>query len=213
MVLASHVIFTAYGFWLPNDPRGSYSDFVRSWELRKFGPATKVDTRRSVAGRPHNADLRRKAKEALKFPAVSFTGIQARAIGQGFGRFVERSAVTIWACSILPDHVHAVIARHSYKVEQIVNLLKGDATRELKEQDLHPLAAWSDAAGRVPGCWARKEWKVFLDHDAAILRAIRYVENNPLKEGKSAQKWTFVTPYPQIRVVAFGSPLNLGGDL
>src|SRR5438034_5148372 len=33
MVLASHGIFTAYGFWLPNDPRGSWSDFVRSWEL------------------------------------------------------------------------------------------------------------------------------------------------------------------------------------
>jgi hypothetical protein len=40
MVLASHVIITAYGFWLPNEERGSWSDFVRSWELFKnFGPA------------------------------------------------------------------------------------------------------------------------------------------------------------------------------
>jgi len=28
MVIASHDIFTFYGFWLPNDPRGSWS--VRS---------------------------------------------------------------------------------------------------------------------------------------------------------------------------------------
>jgi hypothetical protein len=30
MILAFHAIFGAYGFWLPNDPRGSWSDFVGS---------------------------------------------------------------------------------------------------------------------------------------------------------------------------------------
>jgi hypothetical protein len=29
-VLAYHVVLGAYGFWLPNDPRGSWSDFVGS---------------------------------------------------------------------------------------------------------------------------------------------------------------------------------------
>ena len=47
MIRASHVIFSAYGFWLPNDPRGSWSDFVGSWELQRFGPATKVNVRHS----------------------------------------------------------------------------------------------------------------------------------------------------------------------
>ena len=42
MVLAYHLIFTAYGFWLPNDPRGSWSDFVRAWELFITGKATKT---------------------------------------------------------------------------------------------------------------------------------------------------------------------------
>lgn len=27
-MLGAHVIFGAYGFWLPNDPRGSWSEFV-----------------------------------------------------------------------------------------------------------------------------------------------------------------------------------------
>ena len=39
-VLVAHVIITAYGFWLPNDPRGSWSDFVGAWELLRFGRAT-----------------------------------------------------------------------------------------------------------------------------------------------------------------------------
>ena len=33
LVIAYHLIYTTYGFWLPNDPRGSWSDFVRCWGL------------------------------------------------------------------------------------------------------------------------------------------------------------------------------------
>ena len=43
MVHAYHAIFGAYGFWLPNDPRGSWTTFVGSWELNPFGPATKTN--------------------------------------------------------------------------------------------------------------------------------------------------------------------------
>ena len=199
MVLGYHVIFGAYGFWLPNDPRGSWSDFVRSWELRRFGPATKVDTRQSVAGRRHDVVLRQAAKSALRYPPVSFTGVRARAIGRGFAHFLKRSGVTIWACSILPEHVHLVIARHSYEVEQIINLLKGDVTRQLLDENLHPFAQWKKADGSVPCCWARKGWKVFLDDEADIVRAIEYVQQNPLKEGKPRQRWRFVTPYQPAR--------------
>ena len=52
MVLASHVLMSAYGFWLPNDQRGSWSDYIRKWELLWYGPATKVTTRESVAHKP-----------------------------------------------------------------------------------------------------------------------------------------------------------------
>ena len=82
MVLGSHLILSAYGFWLPNDPRGSWSEFVGSWELLCFGRATKVDTRRSVARKVHDHEARRAAQQALKHPPVHFTGVQARAIGR-----------------------------------------------------------------------------------------------------------------------------------
>jgi hypothetical protein len=40
MVIAYHAIFTTYGAWLPNDPRGSYSkdvyyDFFRNYAFGK----------------------------------------------------------------------------------------------------------------------------------------------------------------------------------
>src|SRR2546421_12946447 len=81
-VRAYHLIMTAYGFWLPNEPRGSWSDVVRSWELLKFGPATKVTTTRSVAHKPYDRALRKKMIDALVRKPVEFTGVQARAIAQ-----------------------------------------------------------------------------------------------------------------------------------
>ena len=116
MILAYHVIFGAYGFWLPNDPRGSWSEFVGSWELFRYGPATTTSETRSVASRDHDRAQRLQAKEALDRPPVQFTGIQARAIGRGFARYAERSGLDVWACAILPDHVHLVLGRHRLSV-------------------------------------------------------------------------------------------------
>lgn len=166
-----------------------------AWELLRFGRATKVSTTRSVASRPHDSRRRLEAKKALKYPAVSFNGLQARAIGRGFGDCVRRVKLTVWACAILPEHAHLVIARHRYFVEQIANLLKGAATRSLVAEDLHPLADFPMRTGRMPKAWARGQWSVFLENERDVRRATGYVEENPLKEGKPRQRWSFVTPF------------------
>ena len=195
MVVGYHLIITAYGFWLPNDPRGSWSDFVGSWELLRFGPATKTDCRQSVASRPHDRQLRLEAKKSLKYPDVYFTGVQARQIGMSFHAWTQQRGATIWACSIMPEHVHLVIARHRYKIEQVATLLKGASTRALTAAGLHPLARFAGANEQPPKMWARGEWKVFLDDTADLRRAIRYVEQNPAKEGKPEQHWQCVTEF------------------
>jgi hypothetical protein len=38
MIIAYHAIFTTYGTWLPNDPRGSYSKEIYNAPLRMLGP-------------------------------------------------------------------------------------------------------------------------------------------------------------------------------
>ncbi len=88
-VLGYHLIFSAYGFWLPNDPRGSWSWLVQNPDLREFGEATKVDTHRSVAGVPHDRKKRLEAKEALDYPPVIFDGHQAKAIGSGIANYTS----------------------------------------------------------------------------------------------------------------------------
>jgi len=200
MVIGYHLIMTAYGFWLPNDPRGSWSDFVRSWELFRFGPATKIETARSVAGAPHDHAIRKEAKKALQYPEVHFTGFQARSIGRGFANYVEKSKLTIWACSIMPEHVHLVVGRHRFTVEQISNLIKGASTRQLVIDNIHPFAEFTLPNARPPRCWARGEWKVFLNTEADIHRSIKYVEKNPMKEGLPSQVgfWKFVQPFVSV---------------
>jgi REP element-mobilizing transposase RayT len=197
MVLAYHVIITAYGFWLPNDPRGSWSDFVRSWELFRFGPATKTSTRRSVARSPHDHAIRHAAKAALKFHPVTFTGQQCLAIAHGFKDAIRRSNFIIHACAILPTHTHLVIARHRYHIEQVRDQLKGQATKALRNENLHPFAHIPLSRNRLHTPWADDGWDVYLNTPADILRAIQYVNKNPTKERLPPQTWSFITPYPR----------------
>ncbi len=194
-VQAYHAIFTAYGFWLPNDPRGSWSDFVRKWELLEFGPATKVTTPRSLARKPHDYRLRMEAKKVLDYPPVVFDGYQALSIAQGFERMVKKSGYVVYACSIMPHHVHMVLKRYRYYVETMVRLLKAEASHQLAVDGRHPLARWEKPGGLFPTPWTRKGWKVFLNTEVDIRRAIRYVEDNPVREGKRRQKWSFVVPF------------------
>jgi REP-associated tyrosine transposase len=194
MLIAYHVIMSAYGFWLPNDPRGSWSDTIR--KLLCFGPATKVRNNEFVAHVPHNRRLREAAKEVLDYPPVSFTDEQIGVIGKGFAQFVEKSGVTFWAVSILDDHVHAIYMRHRYKSEMVNNLLKGELTKSLVEWDVHPFRSHVRSGERPPPCWGRKWWTVYIDNLDHLQQAIPYVEDNPLKDGRPRQKWDFVVPYP-----------------
>ena len=182
MVRAYHVVFSCYGFWLPNDPRGSWSDWIRSWELLRYGGATKTKARRSVAHHKHDAEQRRAAKQALKHPPVVFDGVQARAVARGFAE----ADYSIAACSIMPDHVHLVVQRHDRQIEQIVRHLKARATQQLNSENL---------ASDSPTPWARGTgWRVYLNTDADLRRSIDYVKQNPPREGLKQQRWGFITP-------------------
>jgi REP element-mobilizing transposase RayT len=201
MVHGYHVILVAHGFWLPNDPRGSWSDFVRRWELVRFGKATKSLERRHLDELTSEELSRRAAaRAALVYPPVTFTGVQAQAIAAGFAHQIQKSGYTVWACSILPEHTHLVVARHRYKIEQIANLLKGASTQELIDREIHPLAEFEKDEGRIPQMWGRGQWRVFLDSEEAIDNAICYVEKNPEKEGYRRQHWSFVSPFTGLDV-------------
>jgi REP element-mobilizing transposase RayT len=162
MILAFHSIISCYGFWLPNEPRGSWSSFVASWELFRFGPATKVQTHRSVAHRPYNR-------------------AQAKIVGQS----LQLLPYVILALAIMPDHLHAVIAHTERNIRKIVGHIKAEATRNLRAESMF--------LEHSP--WADHGWNVYLDSVEDVLRAIEYVNNNPIREGLPIQRWNCVVSY------------------
>ncbi len=185
-LLAMHLVWGCYGFWLPNDPRGSWSRYVGDRELFDLaGPATTVGTRRSLAHDRHDRQRRMEAKDALPRPPVKLTGVQALEVARGFARAVREAGFVLHACAILPDHVHVVVAPHAKRARQIVGHLKSRASRRLRESG-HDF-------GGTP--WVKGGWAVYLFDPAAVRRAIRYVEQNPAQSRLRAQHWTFVTPY------------------
>lgn len=194
MVRAYHLILTCYGFWLPNDPRGSWSDFVRRFELyRVGGPATRVHTKASLAHQPHDHAKRQHAKQALSRPPVVLNGKQARAVAKGFADYIEKNDRVVFACAVMPDHVHLVVQRCDRTIEKVAEQLKGRATQFLNKQDLHPFVAKPN--GKKPPPWARGCWSVFLNTDASIQRAIDYVEQNPIKAGYKPQRYDWIKDF------------------
>ena len=181
MIIAFHSIFTAYGFWLPNEPRGSWSEFVASWELRRFGPATKVNVRRSIAAKPYDRSLKSRMQTALKSDPVHFTGEHAKCIGRSFAE----TPYVIHACAVLPEHVHLVLAHTERDIRKVAGHLKSMGTRALREMGYF--------ADRSP--WADHGWNVFLNSPSDVERAIRYVERNPIREGKRQQRWQCTVPF------------------
>jgi REP element-mobilizing transposase RayT len=187
-LLATHLIWGCYGFWLPNDPRGSWSKYVGSQPLYDLGGnARTVDTRRSLAQDRHDSSLRRRTKRGLQRPPVRMTGEQAREVARTFGRAFPETGLVLFACSIMPDHVHVVAAPHAKRAAEIMGYLKSRASRHLRETGHN--------FGGTP--WVKGGWAVYLFDETSVERAIRYVKSNPIKAGLRPQRWSFVEPYPR----------------
>ena len=193
MVQGYHVVFGTYGYWLPNDMRGSLSKFIAATELRHHCPPPRKNSDASFS--VEQVNWQRIAKQKLRYPEVFLDGHQALAVADGFVNAIKKSQLKMWACSILPQHVHLVLARHRFKVEYIVGLLKGEATKSLRLANIHPLSSFADGRGKIPTPRNVKSYHGFLESEQEIDDAIAYVDENPVKEGKKRQAWAFVLPF------------------
>ncbi|MBE3099683.1 MAG: transposase [Planctomycetes bacterium] len=185
MVIAYHSIFTTYGTWLPNDPRGSFSKAVYSEELRNLG-AIRYGRQSPQPDWPTLSRFRAAASPRLKRPPFYITDETRPLVAQGLGGEVERLGVSVLECSIMNDHVHMVVLRSRFRIEYVVNQLKGAATRAL---------------GLAETPWTRGGWNVFLDDEDALRAALEYVRANPAAAGLPPQQWPFVTPIERISFV------------
>lgn len=199
-VIGFHVIGCTYGFWLPNDQRGSGSDYVRSESLRPFGPATLVTHRRSVARKRYDPEIKRLATESLRYPHVVLNNAQIAAVGRGIAQEIERhTPATMYAFAQLRNHFHFVCGTCRYDIRRFEGRLKGAATRRLLEEGIHPLQKCADPTGTVPCCWSQKPWVVYLFNEDDMVRSINYTNDNLKRLQLPPQSHRFIVPYRATR--------------
>jgi REP element-mobilizing transposase RayT len=178
MIIAYHVVFTTYGTWLPNDPRGSYSKAIYNEQLRMLG-RIKYGQQKPTPSRRLLLRFWTAANPQISRPPFFIDDTSRSIIANGFSKVVQRLGVKITACAIMNDHVHILFLRSKYRIEYIINQLKGAATQALELK-------------RTP--WSRGCWKVFISDNEALLAAADYIQSNPIAAGLRAQSWDFITP-------------------
>jgi hypothetical protein len=199
MVIGYHLIWTAYGTWLPNDLRGSGSQVVISRKLATLG-AGHYGRKRVQPRRGKVREFYARAEPLLVYPVIRFDEAQRAAIGAALGDAMLGAPYTCWACAVLADHVHVVLRKHRHRAEEMIERLQ-EATRERLERQA--LVSSGHPAWTVGG------WKVFLDSPRAVRRRVAYVEKNPEKEGLGRQAWPFVIAYDGWG----GAKPQAGGDV
>ena len=142
IVIAYHLIWTGYGWWLPNDPRGSTSRKTACDVIAELGKLHYG--RRKV--QPSSAvmrDFHERSKEVLQFPLREFSPREIDAIGDAFRESIIEYRYTCYACAVMPDHVHALVRKHKHKAEQMIEILQDSSRWRLREsgfrQPDHPV--------------------------------------------------------------------------
>ncbi|REK17507.1 MAG: hypothetical protein DWQ37_05970 [Planctomycetota bacterium] len=184
-VIAYHLVWTAYGTWLPNDPRGSGSRRVASPDLAELGELHYG--RRKVQPPPSTVrGFNDRAEPRLQFPVIRFDPSRIETVAAGFESCIFQHRYTCYACAVLPDHVRILIRKHRDRAEEMIeNLQQGSRLQLATEQ-------------RVPAAhpvWTLGGYRRFLDSPDHVRTVIRYIEQNPTRAGLPSQQWPFVHPY------------------
>jgi REP element-mobilizing transposase RayT len=197
IVIAYHLIWTVYGTWLPNDPRGSGSNAIATDVLKDLGELH--FGRKSI--QPPSRDIRefyQRATPLLDHEVLTLDRAAIASAACGLANAIAEHRYTCYACAAMPDHVHLVVRKHKNNAEEMLKNINLLSRKRLVEEghraEDHPV--WTGGDG----------WKVFLDHPDDIHRTILYVDQNPAKSRLPPQRWDFVSAYD-------GWPLHPGHSL
>ena len=186
-VIAYHLVWTAYGTWLPNDPRGSGSQGVATPLLTELGDVH-YGRRRSQPSPSAVSAFYEHAEPRLQYPVVRFDIKLINVVAAAFSDAILAHRYTCYACAIMPDHIHMVIRKHKHRAEAMIDNLQ--AVSRMRLSNAH------DTTPDHP-VWTQGGWKRFLDNPSAVRTAISYVERNPKKSALPPQTWPFVAPLPE----------------
>jgi len=184
-ILAHHLIFSGYGFWLANEPRGSGSEAIRDHRFDAFG-SVHLGRKRKQPTREELRDFYRRATPVLEHIPMWFDESKREIVAAAFANVTQRCGYTVWACFVGSNHAHICVRVHRDRDETQWTNFAAQARTDLVERgsatEHHPV-------------WAKRPYAVFLDSVEDIEPTIAYIRDNAPKEGLLVQDWAFVAPY------------------
>jgi REP element-mobilizing transposase RayT len=198
MIAGYHLIWTAYGWWLPNDPRGSRSIEIRCAAIEALGGLHYGPPRIQPAGNQIR-EFYEAAAGVLKYPLVKFSPDEVAVIGASFARVIRQRGYTCYGCAIMPEHIHMLIRKHRDQAQTMIEAFQ-EASRAAV------LAKPQSARGENHPVWGGPGWKVYLETTEDMWRTEAYIQRNPQEAGLPEQGWPFVQVYDgwlpgQVRIV------------
>ena len=150
--LAYLITFRSYGTWLHGDERGSVDRWHNYFGTPYF---------------PANNARQGQNERRLKLAPITLYPEQRQSVAQAIRETCEIRAWMLRALNVRTNHVHTVLSAN-IGPELILNALKGNATRQLRQSSRwnDPHSPWSDGGSR------RYIWT-----ELGLERAIDYVMN------------------------------------
>lgn len=185
MVLATHLIWTTYGTWLPGDDRGHWSPLFDMYGhlLRKGHRLNMPDevTRGRAIGM---------MKEPPKILNAQEMAITAEVIGKVIngipvGRFTPGKPGALcaaYALAIEHTHVHLLIGPLSESLSATVGRFKGVSSSLIVSRPEN---------GTRQRTWTADFWKVFLFDAEGVATVCKYVIDHNVRAGRPAHPWAF----------------------
>src|SRR5690242_1681489 len=125
-IIAHHLVWTAYGWWLPNDPRGSMSRYVQSDLIAELGEIHYGRKNLQPAGWQIR-QFYHEAEDRLQHDLLLFDDRAREEIGLSFQTTTKRNGWTVYSCAIMPDHVHILIRAHRDNAATMIEKLQSDS--------------------------------------------------------------------------------------
>jgi hypothetical protein len=185
IVIAHHLIFPSYAFWLANDPRGSGSSHLRQPKFEELGPIH--PGRKSE--QPTRATLRafyEQATPLLQHEPIWFNENIRNIIAASFAQTTKQFRYTVWSFAILSNHAHLCLRQHRDHYQTIWTNYA---------ENSRDVASTSNAIPANHPLWANRPYSVYLYTSDDIRRTNNYIQQNPEKENLPPQTYDWLQPY------------------
>ena len=185
MTIATHLIWTTYGTWLPGDDRGHWSPL-----FDMYGHLLKKGHRLNIP----DETTQRRALAAMKEPPKSLNGQEAAITADVIGKIIDGIPVgrftpgkpgaicRAFALAIEPTHVHLLIGPLSEDLRPTVGRIKGVSSSLI-------LGMPHNASRERT--WTADFWRVFLYDWEGLDAVYRYIIDHNVRAGRPAHPWPF----------------------